>query len=843
MAIDLEKWKFRRQRCRTDLFYLCKVLGYVDVNPKVHGQLVDNLQKFKGGIDHVEEKRVANVTGIALPSAKAIIEGYKPACDLWDLEGPRRRLNMIPRGHLKTTVVTFAHTIQWIINYPNVRILLSTHTDGAAKQFINELRKHFTNSDDFRLLFPEHVPHGKGVNDFGNQEHFDTCARTLWRKEHTVQFVTVGSSIASVHFEVTKHDDIVDKENVRTPEQIQVVKDHLGMCGPLVETHAHPVRGEMDGWVDLTGTFYDYCLVAGTRILMSDFTHKPIEQVAEGDMVIGWETRKHGRRYIRPARVTHTGKHTAMPVNRYIFESGMSVTSTEDHRWWAGKCWNKGPYAEEYRKIGMGSHRARAVRRLLFPIEKSESRDAGWLAGFFDGEGTTRKNKRYSSGQISICQSMHNPGLIERAREVLAQFGIEFHECWWSPSKRGGKPHWHDRCNFTLNGGWRGRYKFLALIDPERKKKIIEGLYANLQTSEDKLVAVEPAGAEDVYFFGTETGNYIAEGLCSKNSDVNYSIYEIESDKALEKRIWSLNVQSAAPNWPEGPYLWPERCGYKKLKSIEDDPAEGPGVLSSQYLLNPTPKGSGLVEDESEIVWTPRKVMNELYARFVLNVTVDLAGMDVNAKRTADNDFTVLNLSGFGTDGHIYVLELIHGKPTPHQVIEHMFDLYKRHPRIQSFKIPKDHFTRVLLPFLKAEEVKRGIWLPIMEISISNQTSKKQKIKGLQPWFQRGMIHWADDLPCKQWIRWEILKFPKFAHDDILDTTFDQMESRDGGITSDVMASGRPEIGPQRKVMEIGAPDGTKQVIAVDVPIHQVTREFLFQEESGTFDDITGWGN
>lgn len=584
MAIDLEKWKFRRQRCRTDLFYLCKVLGYVDVNPKVHGQLVDNLQKFKGGIDHVEEKRVANVTGIALPSAKAIIDGYKPACDLWDLEGPRRRLNMIPRGHLKTTVVTFAHTIQWIINYPNVRILLSTHTDGAAKQFINELRKHFTNSDDFRLLFPEHVPHGKGVNDFGNQEHFDTCARTLWRKEHTVQFVTVGSSIASVHFEVTKHDDIVDKENVRTPEQIQVVKDHLGMCGPLVETHAHPVRGEMDGWVDLTGTFYDY-------------------------------------------------------------------------------------------------------------------------------------------------------------------------------------------------------------------------------------------------------------------SDVNYSIYEIESDKPPEKRIWSLNVQSAAPNWPEGPYLWPERCGYKKLKSIEDDPAEGPGVLSSQYLLNPTPKGSGLVEDESEIVWTPRKVMNELYARFVLNVTVDLAGMDVNAKRTADNDFTVLNLSGFGTDGHIYVLELIHGKPTPHQVIEHMFDLYKRHPRIQSFKIPKDHFTRVLLPFLKAEEVKRGIWLPIMEISISNQTSKKQKIKGLQPWFQRGMIHWADDLPCKQWIRWEILKFPKFAHDDILDTTFDQMESRDGGITSDVMASGRPETGPQRKVMEIGAPDGTKQVIAVDVPIHQVTREFLFQEEHGTFDDITGWGN
>lgn len=595
MNITLEKWKQMRQECRTNLIYLCKVLNYPDVNQRVHGRLIANLQTFKGGEDKIGERRNTRYQGLVLPTAKEIIQGYQPFVpNMWDLEPPphpgtdvpgtRNRENMIPRGHLKTTIATFAHTIQWIINYPNVRILLSTHTDGAAKQFINEIRKHFTHNEQFRFLFPEHVPHGKAVNDFGNQEFFDTCARTLWRKEHTVQFVTVGSAIASVHFEVTKHDDVVDKENCVTPEQIQKVKDHVGMCGPLVETYAHPTKGEMRGWVDLTGTFYDF-------------------------------------------------------------------------------------------------------------------------------------------------------------------------------------------------------------------------------------------------------------------SDLNYSIYETEKEKPEEKRTWCVNVESAAPNWPEGPYLWPERVGYKALKAIEDDPAQGEGVLSSQYLMNPTPKGQGLVDDEKEIIWTPRRVMDELYARLTLNVAIDLAGMDTNAKRTADNDFTTITLGGFGTDGHLYIPEVIHGKPDPHAVIDHLFDLWHRHPRIQSFKIEKEAHARVLLPFLKAEEVKRQKWLPIMEIQRDNQVSKKQKIKGLQPWFKRGMIHFADDLPAKVWVKWEIMKFPKFAHDDILDTLCDLMATRDGRITSDVLPSGKPmtEL-PKQIVME--GPSG-KMTIEVPMATAPVTHEFLFgeSEEGATVsvDEITGW--
>jgi predicted phage terminase large subunit-like protein len=529
-----ETWKAARQKCRTELQYLCRVLGYNDVSDRVHGQLIANLQSFKGGVDAVEIKQMPNLKEgeAALPSVDAIIAGYKPIVpDFWDLDGARNRLNMIPRGHLKTTIVTFAHTIQWIINYPDIRILLYTHTDGRGKEFMSEIRKKFTDCDSFRYLFPEHVPWGKEANEFGNQEFFDTKARRKWVKEHTCSYLTTNSAKSGGHWDVVKADDAVDSTTVITPGAIETTRKEFGAVGPLVETHAHAVRGEMSGWRDLTGTFYDF-------------------------------------------------------------------------------------------------------------------------------------------------------------------------------------------------------------------------------------------------------------------SDLNYSTYETEKEKPEDKRIWSLNVQSAVTNGlnlddPDATFLWPERCGRKKLKEIEDDPTQGPGVLASQYLMNPIPPGAGLIESQDEIIWMPRKELEENYARHSLYVAVDLAGME-QSKKNSDNDFTAITLGGF-KNGHLYIHSIYHGRPNPQQVIEEMFSLYKRHPRISRFKIEKEAHARVLLPFLKAEESKRDIWLPIMEITRDNQQSKQQKIRGLQPWFKRGMIHFANDLPCKMAIINEIMRFPKFNHDDILDTIYDLMSDKEGRATHEVM--------------------------------------------------------
>jgi predicted phage terminase large subunit-like protein len=566
----LTEWKAARQACRTNLYYLCQVLGYKDVNPKVHGRLVANLQQFKGGIDEVEPKEIPNLkeNQVALPNIKYIREHYKPFIpDFWNLTGPRQRLNMIPRGHLKTTVATVAHSIQWIINYPDVRTLIFTHSDGKAKDFLGMIKNHFIQNEVFRYLFPEHVPWGKRVNDFGNQEQFDTCARQKWiDKEHTVSFLTIDSAKAGGHYDVIKCDDVVDDTNVITADRIAQVKKSFAALEPLVDKRESADGGQR-GWLDLTGTFYDF-------------------------------------------------------------------------------------------------------------------------------------------------------------------------------------------------------------------------------------------------------------------SDLNYETYEVEREKPDTTRAWSLNVESAAPNWPDpkGPYLWPDRFGYKILKAIEDDPRAGPSVLASQYLMNPVPPGTGLIDSEDEIVWMPRKVMNELYARLSLYVAVDLAGMDETARNLNKNDYSAITLGGFGTDGHLYIVECIHGRPTVHEVINELFAIKKRHPRIIQIKIEKEAHARVLLPFLKAEEAKRGIWLPILALPRDNQVAKTQKLKGLQPWFKRGMIHLADDLPCKFHLKNEIMRFPKFK-DDILDTIHDLMATAEGGITHEVRGQ-QSEAGPARDTLLAMPPE---------------MRELFGETQDTAVDSITGW--
>ena len=168
----VDDWLDGRQRARTDLLFLCRnVLQYKDVEAEPHLEMIDALQKFQGGTDTVDPK-----TGVWL--------NYKPACDLWRLTGPRRRMFWFHRGSLKTTVLTIAHTLQWIINYYDIRILLSTAIADQAQKMLLEAKGHFQYNEWFRTYFPELCPAPNQTADFGNAEEFTVpCRVKKWLKE------------------------------------------------------------------------------------------------------------------------------------------------------------------------------------------------------------------------------------------------------------------------------------------------------------------------------------------------------------------------------------------------------------------------------------------------------------------------------------------------------------------------------------------------------------------------------------------------------------------------------------------------------------------------------------
>ena len=175
----LRSWHKRRHMARTDLLWLCnEVLGYPDVSQRVHGPLLDALQKFPGA----DEKHLGVSDFAAAFSGKVLWEPKVPleSLPLNPDAISRKNLFLYPRGHLKSTVITVAHSVQWIINYPNVRILITTATQDLGVDFVRQIKSHFQTNDTFRSLFPELCPKAASdgkIPELGNQEAFTIPGR------------------------------------------------------------------------------------------------------------------------------------------------------------------------------------------------------------------------------------------------------------------------------------------------------------------------------------------------------------------------------------------------------------------------------------------------------------------------------------------------------------------------------------------------------------------------------------------------------------------------------------------------------------------------------------------
>lgn len=254
-----------RQRGRVDLLWLCnEVLQYPDVCATVHGPVIDSLQSFNGHEEYMDQ----DTFEIKYSEPKCVMheigdKGCTPACagrTIWHLPGPRFRMLLDPRGHLKTTVNTISHALQWIINFTDIRIALSVATGPQGADIITEIENQFRYNSRFRFLYPEYCPAGERSGDWGSKEQFTVPnRRRKWLKEPTMRVVSIGKVVAGPHYDVIKHSDLVDKENVKTPGGIKDTKDHFKYTMPLLERGPSIAgRDRTVGWVDLEGTIYDF---------------------------------------------------------------------------------------------------------------------------------------------------------------------------------------------------------------------------------------------------------------------------------------------------------------------------------------------------------------------------------------------------------------------------------------------------------------------------------------------------------------------------------------------------------------------------------------------------------
>ena len=132
----------------------------------------------------------------------------------------KKLLILLPRGSFKSSMVTVGYTLWRIAQNPQERILIANATFQMACQFLSQIKDHVSKNEKFIELY------GNLATDAASwREDRITIARgkAYEQKEPTVWAFGMGSNLVGSHYTVAILDDMVNRENITTRDQIDKV--------------------------------------------------------------------------------------------------------------------------------------------------------------------------------------------------------------------------------------------------------------------------------------------------------------------------------------------------------------------------------------------------------------------------------------------------------------------------------------------------------------------------------------------------------------------------------------------------------------------------------------------
>lgn len=134
-------------------------------------------------------------------------------------------LDLWAREHYKSTVITFAKTIQDILRDPEITVGIFSHTRPIAKAFLRQIKREFEANVRLRGLFPDviwDVPHKEAPK--WSEDDGIIVKRSSNPKESTVEaWGLVDGQPTSKHFALMVYDDVVTADSVTNPDMIKKV--------------------------------------------------------------------------------------------------------------------------------------------------------------------------------------------------------------------------------------------------------------------------------------------------------------------------------------------------------------------------------------------------------------------------------------------------------------------------------------------------------------------------------------------------------------------------------------------------------------------------------------------
>jgi hypothetical protein len=256
--LKFEHWLYARDQARKDLLWLnIEVLGNTKVTPSVHQVVCDQfIQKNFDGV--YKEGYTLDTMQAAIRRQNRVPRMYCEAtknyvsrsqADLDDDNNYQRFMILLdPRAFFKSTI-NRADTIQWILNCPDISMMIMTAANDLAATFVIEIKKQFflalgAKPKTLHLLFPEYILRGvKGTS----AEPLACPARIHPRPYATLWSDSIDSTLSGWHCDVLKFDDVVSNTNCNTDATRVKLRDQIDNTLNLVDTW---------GKIDMLGTRY-----------------------------------------------------------------------------------------------------------------------------------------------------------------------------------------------------------------------------------------------------------------------------------------------------------------------------------------------------------------------------------------------------------------------------------------------------------------------------------------------------------------------------------------------------------------------------------------------------------
>ena len=242
--------------CQTNLFFLCKLLGY--------DAMTDQKYTWTDNQEYNTHEHICNEFFVRKDPVEPTFKSFSA-----HYIDKKERLLLVPRGGFKSTI-DMSDCVQYIVTYPEITILILTGVLNLAKDFVGEIKSHFVleDADDkclslyynkkshkprtmrdgdpsvFQMVFAEHcIP-----KDDGKHYEYQTPAVLQSEKECTIFAASIEQSLTGYHVCVLKLDDVVTNENSLTIERLKAVNKQVSINQAML----HPY-----GFYDKIGTWYD----------------------------------------------------------------------------------------------------------------------------------------------------------------------------------------------------------------------------------------------------------------------------------------------------------------------------------------------------------------------------------------------------------------------------------------------------------------------------------------------------------------------------------------------------------------------------------------------------------